>query len=187
MATVPYLYTEDDLEQAREATSDRLELLEGEIVVTPSPSPMHQDVLGFLYTLFRRVIRDTGQGRVYVAPLDVALAEYTIVQPDLVVLLPDRRSVVTEKRIEGTPSFVVEIISPTTGIRDRIDKRDIYAQYGVPEYWLVDALNGEVTVFADPRDGHYQIEHTSREVVRSATMLDIAATLAELFAPPPDL
>jgi Uma2 family endonuclease len=79
--------TFDDLERMRESSNDRLELIDGELFVTPSPTPLHQDISGNLYTLFRSVVFESGRGRVYFAPLDVRLAENTIVQSDLVVIL----------------------------------------------------------------------------------------------------
>jgi Uma2 family endonuclease len=184
--TVPR-YTEHDLEEVREVTTDRVELLEGEIVVTPAPALLHQTILSNLHVVFRASIHDTGQGHVYLAPVDVVLSEDTIVQPDLVVVLADRRSVLTEKRIEGTPSLVVEVISPTTGVRDIVQKREIYARYGVPEYWIVDQTLLQVTVCSDPHGGQYLSVQTAIDAVVSATIPDLATTTAEVFAMGPDL
>ena len=72
------LLTYKELEQERETTSDRMELIEGEIVVTPAPSPFHQRVSGRLYSIFERLLPE----QVFYAPVDVFLAEYSIVQPD---------------------------------------------------------------------------------------------------------
>ncbi len=141
--------TIDDLQRMRDASNDRFELIEGEQFVTPSPSPLHQDISGSLYTLFRSVVFESGHGRVYFAPLDVRLAENTIVQPNLIVILSDR-SVLTEARVEGAPSLVVEIISPSTSDYDRVTKRNLYAENGVPEYWIVDPDAETVTIYSDP-------------------------------------
>ena len=144
--------TYDDLQRMRETRHERLELIDGELFVTPSPTPLHQDISGNLYTLFRSVVFESGRGRVYFAPLDVRLAENTIVQPNLVVILSDR-SVLTEARVEGAPSLAVEIISPSAIDYDRVTKRNLYAQYGVPEYWLVDPDAKTVTIYSDAQDG----------------------------------
>ena len=184
--TVPR-YTEHDLEEVREVTTDRVELLEGEIVVTPSPSPAHQDAAGNLYVVFRVAIRNTGRGRVYLAPLDVVLSEDTIVQPDLFVVLADRQVTVTEKRVEGVPSLIVEIISPTTGVRDVVQKREIYARFGVPGYWLVDLIHREVTVCSDPQGRQYLSVPTATDEVVSATIPGLSTTTAEVFAMGPEL
>jgi Uma2 family endonuclease len=124
--------TYDDLQRMRETRDERLELIDGELFVTPSPSPMHQDISGNLYTLFRNVVFESGRGRAYYAPLDVRLDENTVVQPDLIIILSDRSPVLTTARVEGVPSLAVEIISPSTSAYDRVTKRDVYARSSVP-------------------------------------------------------
>jgi len=174
--------TYDDLERMRETRNDRLELIDGELFVTPSPTPMHQDISGNLYTLFRNVVFESGRGRVYFAPLDVRLGENTIVQPDLIIILHDR-PILTTSRVEGVPSLAVEIISPSTSAYDSVRKRDLYAQHGVPEYWLVDPDAETVTVFSDPQDGRYRAEQVMSDVAVSATILGLSVDLAAIFAP----
>ena len=102
--------TYDDLQQMRESRHERLELIDGELFVTPSPTPLHQLVSGRLEFLFRQRVLELGYGLVFDAPLDVHLARNTIVQPDLIIVLPDRRSIVTSARVEGAPSLAVEIL-----------------------------------------------------------------------------
>jgi Uma2 family endonuclease len=179
--------TYDDLQRMRETRDERLELIDGELFVTPSPSPMHQDISGNLYTLFRNVVFESGRGRAYYAPLDVRLDENTVVQPDLIIILSDRSPVLTSARVEGVPSLAVEIISPSTSAYDRVTKRDVYARSSVPEYWLVDPDAKTVTIFSDPQDGRYQTEQTVSDVAISATIPELSADLKALFAPVPGL
>jgi Uma2 family endonuclease len=179
--------TYDDLQRMRETRDERLELIDGELFVTPSPSPMHQDISGNLYTLFRNVVFESGRGRAYYAPLDVRLDENTVVQPDLIIILSDRSPVLTTARVEGVPSLAVEIISPSTSAYDRVTKRDVYARSSVPEYWLVDPDAKTVTIFSDPQDGRYQTEQTVSDVAISATIPELSADLKALFAPVPGL
>jgi Uma2 family endonuclease len=179
--------TYDDLQRMRETRDERLELIDGELFVTPSPSPMHQDISGNLYTLFRNVVFESGRGRAYYAPLDVRLDENTVVQPDLIIILSDRSPVLTTARVEGVPSLAVEIISPSTSAYDRVTKRDVYARSSVPEYWLVDPDAKTVTIFSDPQDGRYQTEQTASDVAISATIPELSADLKALFAPVPGL
>jgi Uma2 family endonuclease len=179
--------TYDDLQRMRETRDERLELIDGELFVTPSPSPMHQDISGNLYTLFRNVVFESGRGRAYYAPLAVRLDENTVVQPDLIIILSDRSPVLTTARVEGVPSLAVEIISPSTSAYDRVTKRDVYARSSVPEYWLVDPDAKTVTIFSDPQDGRYQTEQTVSDVAISATIPELSADLKALFAPVPGL
>ena len=186
MAIQSRALTFEDLQRMRETRDERLELIEGELYVTPSPTPLHQDISGNLYILFRRVVFDSGRGRVYFAPLDIRLAETTIVQPDLVIILSNR-PVLTAARVEGAPSLAVEIISPSTSAYDRVTKRNLYARHGVPEYWLVNPDAETVTIFSDPHDGRYQAEQTTIDVAVSATIPGLSADLKALFAPVPGL
>jgi Uma2 family endonuclease len=182
MAVQSQPLTYEDLQRLRETRDERLELIEGELFVTPAPSLNHQDVLANAYSHFRRAIVEPGLGRVYFAPVDVRLAETTIVQPDLVVVLTDRLQTLTRPRVEGAPSLVVEIVSPSTTTSDRVTKRGVYARYGVPEYWLVDYEAWTVIVFNDPRDGRYQIDIEYGDTAVSATIPGLSVALADLFA-----
>ena len=179
--------TYDDLQRMRETRDERLELMDGELCVTPAPTPLHQDISGNMYTLFRSVVLESGRGRVYYAPLDVKLAENTIVQPDLIIILSDRRLVLTAARVEGAPSLAVEIISPSTSAQDRVRKRNLYARYDVPEYWLVDPDEESVTTFSNPQNGRYGVEQVTSDIAVSATIPGLSADLKAVFATVPGL
>lgn len=178
--------TYDDLQRMRETSNERLELIDGELFVTPSPTPLHQYVSGRLEFLFRQKVLELGYGLVFDAPLDVHLAKNTIVQPDLIIVLPDRRPIVTSARVEGAPSLAVEILSPSTSAYDRVNKRNLYARYGVPEYWLVDTEARTVTVCSDLHMGRYRAERVTSDTAVSEIVPGLSANLAELFAPIPD-
>jgi Uma2 family endonuclease len=117
----------------------RYEILEGELAVTPAPTPRHQEVLVNLLRLLDEHVRARGLGKVYVAPIDVILSRTSVVQPDLVFVSTARLSLVSTRGIEGPPDLVVEVLSPTTEAQDRGPKLQLYAGYGVAHYWLVDA------------------------------------------------
>jgi Uma2 family endonuclease len=175
-----------DLLRIREASDERLELIDGEMFVTPSPSPLHQYVSGRLEFLFRQLVLNLGYGLLFSAPLDVNLAENAVVQPDLFLYLPDRRPLVTTTAVVGAPSLVVEILSPSTRTYDLEKKRRLYSEHGVPENWLVDTLSHAVTVCSDPRDGRYRSEQVTKDVATSILIPDFTVNLDELFAPIPD-
>jgi Uma2 family endonuclease len=77
-------------------------------------------------------------GRFIYSPLDVILADTTIVQPDIVYLAADRLDRISRRGIEGPPTLAVEVLSSSTRRIDRVTKRRLYARYGVPFLWLVD-------------------------------------------------
>ena len=117
---------------------NRYEILEGELSVTPAPATKHQIALGNLYQILSNHVVGHRMGRLLLAPTDLILASTTVVQPDLIFIGNDRRGIITERAIEGTPTIVVEILSPTTHHTDRVTKAQLYAKYGVPHYWLID-------------------------------------------------
>jgi Uma2 family endonuclease len=114
----------------------RCELLYGRLLVTPSPTLRHQRVVGRLFGLLRDLAERSG-GEAFVSPLDVSLAEHSIVQPDLIFVTKGRSSIL-RTRVEGAPDLVVEILSPSTARRDLGEKLRLYAESGVAEYWIVD-------------------------------------------------
>jgi Uma2 family endonuclease len=117
---------------------NRYEILDGELSVTPAPAIRHQTVLGNLYRFLANYVVANQLGKVFIAPTDLILAPATVVQPDLIFIGNDRRHIVSERAIEGPPTLVIEILSPTTHRTDRVAKAQLYAQYQVPHYWLVD-------------------------------------------------
>jgi Uma2 family endonuclease len=116
----------------------RYEIHEGELSVTPAPGSKHQIVSSNLVWALETQVRSRGLGLVLCAPLDVILSDRTIVQPDIVFLATDRVGRISERGVEGGPTLVVEILSPSTRETDRNAKLRLYASYGVPWYWIVD-------------------------------------------------
>ena len=117
---------------------NRYEILDGELSVTPAPATKHQIALGNLYRILSIHVFANQTGRLLLAPTDLILAATTVVQPDLIFIDRNRSRVVTERGVEGAPTLVVEILSPTTHRTDRQTKAQLYAKYGVPHYWLID-------------------------------------------------
>jgi Uma2 family endonuclease len=116
----------------------RRELIEGELFVSPAPSPTHQDIVANVLVLVRGFAHQHGLGEVWPAPLDVILSSIDVVQPDVVFLSNECRHLLTRRGIEGAPDLCVEVISRGTASTDRITKRALYARYGVLEYWILD-------------------------------------------------
>ncbi len=124
--------------EALPADGRRYEIHDGELSVTPTPNTAHQRVSRNLFLALHRYVEERRLGEVLYAPVDVILADTSIVQPDIVFLDPTRRSAVSRRGIEGPPTLAVEIISPSTTGIDRTTKRQLYARHGVPYFWLVD-------------------------------------------------
>jgi len=115
--------------------------------VSPAPSVRHQDIVFNIAHLLQAHCRATGRGGVSGAPIGVLLSEGDIVQPDLLVILPERMAIRSKgDAIRGAPNLVVEVLSRTTRKGDRGSKRHAYDRFGVDEYWIVDPEDGRVEV-----------------------------------------
>ncbi|MBL8737143.1 MAG: Uma2 family endonuclease, partial [Planctomycetes bacterium] len=115
----------------------RYEVLDGEVVVSPSAGSPHQGLqAALLYELFDRIQRPR-RGKVF-TDLDCELLRHDIVRPDLLVVLPAHYDRILPTRIAGTPDLAIEILSKATAARDRNEKRRRYEAAGTPELWLVD-------------------------------------------------
>jgi Uma2 family endonuclease len=132
-----------------------IELIRGRFVMSPCPLPRHQVVLLLLSELFLQFARKSG-GIVMFAPMDIVLSDDTILQPDLLYIVKERRHIVT-RHVEGPPDLVIEIASPGTERRDRVEKLDLYARYGVAEYWIVDPA-GQVIEFLIHEKRRYVVQ-----------------------------
>lgn len=115
----------------------RYEVMDGVLLMSPSPSLPHQKAVKWLSFYLTQFVDLAGLGMTLSAPFDVELAFDRIVQPDVLVLLGDSVGKLTTSRLIGAPDLVVEVASPGTAAYDRLKKLDAYAQAGVPEYWIV--------------------------------------------------
>ena len=125
----------------------RYELHWGELSVTPAPGTRHQGAIVNLIGLLLEHVRSRGLGRVFVAPTDCILSNVTIVQPDVLYIATDRLSIISERGIEGAPTLVVEVLSPSTARLDRDRKMKLYAEYGAPYYWIADPESRAVEAY----------------------------------------
>jgi Uma2 family endonuclease len=130
----------------------RWEIINGEVWdMSPAPTLKHQNISR---NIFYRFIRHfEGKECIpYDAPTDVVLDEDNVVQPDLLVVCD--RSKLTDACVRGTPELIVEILSPSTGLKDRREKKALYERFGVREFILIDPAN-EIVERYTLRDGRY--------------------------------
>jgi len=170
--------TRSDLDALRAEGRDdghRYELIDGVLVVTPSPSYAHQEVSSRLSTLLVQVC--PADLVVLYAPFDVALGDDTVMQPDLLVA---RRSDFTHRDLPVAPLLAVEILSPSTRRFDLTLKRSRFEAAGVASYWVVDPIELALTAW-DLEDGHYvEVAHVSGDATFSSALpfpVDIAPAL----------
>lgn len=154
MATQPRTtgLTYDDLFGFPDDTQRR-EIIDGNLFVTPSPTPRHQRVVSELVAALVLHTRQHG-GQVYPAPMDVFLSEADVVEPDVLYLGPARLPGTDGAKVVVVPDLVVEVSSPGSRRRDLTVKRGLYERFGVPEYWFVDLEAERLEVYRI-RDGRY--------------------------------
>jgi Uma2 family endonuclease len=133
----PRRWTFDEVAAELPETNLPTELWDGELVMSPAPSFFHQTIVARFYKLLDAWVAPRGLGQTGFAPLDMILTERQVVQPDVFFVSKERLAILTD-RLRGAPDLVVEVLSPGTRRRDRLDKRDLYEQHGVREYWLID-------------------------------------------------
>lgn len=158
------------------------EYIDGEIIMAPTPTVPHQMVLGNLYYALQTFVQDKGLGRVLASPLDVVLPTGEVVQPDVFFLNPKQvERVLTAKRVEEVPPFLVEILSPSSVKHDTITKRALYEQSGVREYWIVDLRERSIAQLV-LRKKHYAVtELGESDTIKGVVLAGFEASVGALL------
>ena len=169
--------TEEDL-AAMPEDGHRYELVDGVLLVSPAPNLSHQTCVVSLITLLHAARR--AEHQVLVAPFDVRLSRFTVLQPDVLVT---RKTDVGEARLERAPLLVVEVQSPSTRLIDLGTKRLAFEAAGVPAYWLVDPNRPSLTVL-HLEDGRYveQAAVTGDQPYSATFPFEVTVVPAELVA-----
>lgn len=159
----------------------RREIIDGELFVTAAPFLRHQRVLRRLLLAFDRHIQEHGGGEVFMAPADVVFSQINVVEPDLLFIAKDQLEIMTEKNVQGAPALIAEVVSDSR--MDRVRKRDLYARFGVPEYWVVDPDADRVEVYRLD-DGSYPKPQLFEpgDVLAYARLPGLQVDVAALFA-----
>jgi len=123
-----------------------IELWDGELIMPPSPSFEHQENTLSFYDSLKAWVRQHRLGKVVAAPMDMVLSPHRAVQPDVLFISKERLGII-RRCVRGPADLVAEVVSPGSRNRDRIEKRDLYEQYGVREFWLIDPEAKTVEVF----------------------------------------
>ncbi len=141
------LWTYDEMVAELPETSLPVELWNGEIIMSPAPHPKHQDIVLNFAQRLKAFAAGGKLGKVYVSPVDVVLTQRRVVQPDVLFITRNRLEIIKD-RIDGVPDLAMEVISETSWQRDRIQKKALYEQFGLPEYWIIDPDSETIEVFA---------------------------------------
>lgn len=160
----------------------RYELMEGEFYMVPSPNVWHQTLLERIFLALHHYVTNQRLGELHLAPLDVVLSEENVVQPDILFISEEHSHIITERNIQGAPDLVIEVLSPSTGERDRGLKRKLYAKYGVGEYWIVSPEEQGIEVMRLGETGFETVGvHRKGETLTSPLLKGFRLDLDEIF------
>lgn len=165
----------------------RYELVNGQLeLMSPGPSVTHQ-MLSFE---MQKVIARSCESEYLIlyAPFDVILASNEVRQPDLILVHRQRMNIIKKHGVEGAPDLVIEILSPSTIKRDKMDKLKTYAIYQIPEYWIVEPRTGILEAYV-LQGKQYEIANIFQEdeLVTSPNIPCLSFTMAEIMSKIPNL
>ena len=119
--------------------------------MTKAPTPLHQTIVGNIFGEIRTFLGKDGC-QAFVSPFDVRLSKeedydnsVTIIQPDVLVVCQKER--IDDKGLRGAPELAVEVLSPSTALKDRNEKFSLYLEFGTSEYWIVDAVHKTIEIY----------------------------------------
>jgi Uma2 family endonuclease len=156
----------------------RCELIYGRLYMSPAPIVGHQEVVGMLYRMLDDHAQAVG-GRALVSPVDVVLADHSVVQPDVIYVSDERRAII-RRHVEGPPDLAIEILSPGSRRRDRGAKVRLYAESGIREYWIVDPER-RTFEFLVSRDGMFGVVLPEDDVYASSVLPGLRVDLASFW------
>lgn len=145
------------------------QLLNGELVMSPSPNRQHQKLIVELTRQMAQVCVDKNIGEVYVAPCDVYLDDENVVQPDIFFFTNERLHLLSDRGAEGAPDLVIELLSPSNAYYDLRYKLDLYEKFGVQEYFIADPEDNTVMAYT-LQDGRFKEQYREKGIIRSIVL-----------------
>lgn len=159
---------------------ERWEIIDGDAFnMTPAPGSKHQLIAGSFY----RILGNQLVGKsctAFIAPTDVVLSDYNVVQPDVFVVCDKKK--ITDANIQGAPDLVIEVLSPSTSLKDKREKKTLYEKFGVKEYIIIAPLEkyAERTLLEDGRYARPEI-FGPRDTLVLRSLEDVEIKLVEVF------
>ncbi len=159
----------------------KLELVDGEVAVSPSPIPEHSTVVIHLIMILGNHIHANALGELH-QDVDTILNRFTVRRPDVLYFSKSRTHLIGKKAMEGPPDLAVEVISPSSIEIDRQDKFAEYRQAGVAHYWIIDPGQRSADAWSLV-DGVYEPAGSGKDadVVRFAPFADLDIPLGRMW------
>ncbi len=167
---------------------NRYEVIDGVLYMTTAPSTVHQWIIRQVFLALFQQIDSAGAGITLWSPIGLFMHGCQPVQPDLLVVRTEEAGIIGERRIEGVPALLVEVLSPSNPDQDLVIKRAAYARAGVPEYWIMRPTELDILVHSqpEPATGQYtQISRVAPDGLLVSPTLPCRAPVAGFFAGAP--
>lgn len=184
LRSVDASWTAADWELLTHEDGKRYEIIEGVLYVSTAPSVRHQRILRRTFLELYEQIDARELGMTLWAPIGLFMPGCDPVQPDLLVVRAADLEIIGERRIEGIPALVIEVLSPSNPEHDLVTKRAAYARAGVPEYWVFRPEQRDILLHSepDPLTGQYlQVQHLSFDGKLVSPTLPFRAAVATFF------
>ncbi len=152
------------------------QLIDGQLIKSPAPSPLHQRTVRKLYDL----LKEDSMGEFFFSPVDLYLDSKTVLQPDLVFVSNQQSEIISGRGIEGIPDMVIEVISPSNSFIDRNTKKRLYLEKQVKEYWIVDPANRTLEIYSSNLENP-QLYLAGSGLVKSNILQNAKFDLSKLF------
>jgi Uma2 family endonuclease len=167
---------------------NRYEVIDGVLFMSTAPSSFHQWIIKHLYRFVGLPAEEQGLAYAYFAPIGVLMPGCEPVQPDFVIVLSKRASILHDRRIHGVPDLIIEVLSPGNPDYDQEVKMEAYAKAGVPEYGIIDPAEKTLSLRSLERPGQYAEPRVFKvgDTVTFACLPTIPLEVGNLFADSPD-
>jgi Uma2 family endonuclease len=162
---------------------NRYEVIDGELLVSPAPSMLHQRALAKLHLLLASHAESVGLELLF-APFAITFGPKTEVQPDLVAFGLNDDGSAPDFREPGRLTLAVEVLSPSTARVDQYKKRPLFQRYRVHEYWIVDVGNRLIARWRpDDEEPEVVIDAMSWQPIRGLEPLplDVVAYFRDVY------
>ncbi len=160
--------------------ADFAEWIDGLVIKMTPVRYKHNQFSVFFVDLFRQYLSRTGGGEVLVAPFVMRLSKSSR-EPDVQVVLPANVARIKETYLDGPADLVIEIISPDSDSRDRVEKFTEYQAGGVPEYWILDPIYEETLFYQRVENGLFRRAQLDENGVYHSLVLSKLALPVEVF------
>ena len=157
----------------------RYEIIDGNLLMAPAPDTWHQDWLNDINLFLSQFVKQRKLGRIFIAPVDVVLDPENTVQPDIVFIATANVGIIQRRAIFGTPDLLIELVSPSSVRRDRYDKKELYARFGVKEYWIGDPANKALEILT-LKEGRYELHCCAEEKGKLTSLAELSLLEKEL-------